>query len=153
MADSRPPPADEARHEGAAARERLVAAFDPGRNVGFALVDVRGQALRLAVLRREEVATVALPSEAVVVVGAGTGRRDVLAALRQRGLEPRLVDERGTSLEGLTLWRRHAPARGLTRLLPAALRTPARPIDDHAAWAIALRYLAQRRADPEQGAG
>jgi hypothetical protein len=51
------------------------------------------------------------------------------------------VDERDTTLRARELWRRAEPPRGLARLLPPGLRSPPGPIDDYAAWAIALRYL------------
>jgi hypothetical protein len=120
---------------------RRVAAFDPGRNVGFALVDERGAALRRAVLTLGELAWLELPDGAEVIVGAGTGRRAVREALAARGLSVRQIDETGTSLAARDLWRRTVRARGLARLLPAGLRAPPGPIDDFAAWAIALRYL------------
>lgn len=120
---------------------RWIAAFDPGRNVGFALVDAEGRLHRHAVLALEDVATLALPAGAEVVIGGGTGRRALREALRARGLAPREVDERDTSLRARELWRRSVPPRGLARLLPPGLRAPAGPIDDYAAWAIALRHL------------
>jgi hypothetical protein len=122
-----------------------VAAFDPGRNVGFALVAEDGALLRQAVLALEDVATLPLPDGVRVVVGDGTGRRDLERVLRGRGLALERVDETGTSEEGRALWRRHVPPRGLNRWLPVGLRSPTEPIDDYAAWAIALRYL--RAAD------
>lgn len=120
---------------------RWIAAFDPGRNVGYALVDADGRLHRRAVLALGEVATLALPAGAEVVIGGGTGRRALREALRARGLAPREVDERDTSLRARELWRRDVPPRGLARLLPPGLRAPAGPIDDYAAWAIALRHL------------
>ena len=123
-----------------------VAAFDPGRNVGFALVAEDGRLLRQAVLDLAEVATVPLPEDARVIVGDGTGRRDVERLLRARGRTPQRVDESGTSEEGRDLWRRHVAPRGLARWLPRGLRAPTGPIDDYAAWAIALRFLRSQRS-------
>ncbi len=120
---------------------RRVAAFDPGRNVGFALVDERGRALRRAVLTLAEVPTWPLPERCEVVIGSGTGRAGLRAALAQRGLTVHEVDERETTLRARELWRRTVAARGGQRLLPPGLRSPPGPIDDYAAWAIALRYL------------
>jgi hypothetical protein len=118
-----------------------VAAFDPGRNVGFALVSGEGRLLRNAVLRLEQVADLPLPADARVLVGGGTGRRDVRRALEARGRRVIEVDERDTTLRARELWRRTVAPRGLGRFLPPALRIPPGPIDDFAAWAIALRYL------------
>jgi len=119
----------------------IIAAFDPGRNVGFALVDGDGRLLRRAVLRHDEVAHLELPASCTVVIGAGTGRRELRLELAQRSLDVHVVDERGSSLEARELWKRAVPARGLARMLPSGLRAPREPIDDFAAWAIALRYL------------
>ena len=122
-----------------------VAAFDPGRNVGYALVAPDGRRLDAAVLDvaalEGEVLRGRVPPGVRVVVGAGTGSARVVEALRAAGLSPELVDEVGTSLEGRALWRRSVPARGLARWWPPGLRVPREPIDDYAAWAIALRAL------------
>lgn len=118
-----------------------VVAFDPGRNVGFAVVDENGRLLDRAVLTIEQVDRQVWPADATLVVGSGTGRSDLQAALERRGQQARVVDEQGTSEIGRELWRRSEPARGWARWLPAGLRSPDRPIDDYAAWAIALRYL------------
>lgn len=118
-----------------------IAAFDPGRNVGFALVAEDGGLLRQAVLILDDVATLPLPEGVRVVVGDGTGRRELERVLSARGLVPVRVDETATSEEGRALWRQHVPPRGLGRLLPPGLRAPTEPIDGYAAWAIALRYL------------
>lgn len=123
------------------ATRRRIAAFDPGRNVGFALVDERGRALRRAVLTLDQVPAWPLPEGCEVVIGAGTGRGDLRARLMQRGLTVHEVDERETTLRARDLWRRTVAPRGGQRLLPHGLRSPEGPIDDFAAWAIALRYL------------
>ena len=120
-----------------------VAAFDPGRNVGFALLDEGGALLRHAVLGVAEISTLELGAE-VVVVGAGTGSAAILEALQARGVTPVAVDEEGTSLEGRRLYFRDHPPRGLARLVPLGMRTPPRPIDDYAAYAIGLRFLGLR---------
>ena len=118
-----------------------MAAFDPGRNVGYAVVAADGAPEELRILRLEDVRALPVPADAVVVVGAGTGRADLVRVLEARGFDVRLMDERGTTLLARDLWRDRNPARGLARMLPAGLRAPPGPIDDYAAWAIALRYL------------
>lgn len=119
----------------------LVAAFDPGKNVGYALVDDEGVLLARRVMRLEDVPTLSWPERTRVVIGAGTGSGALRDLLAERGVAAELVDEQGTSERARSLWRRSEPARGLARWLPAGLRSPERPIDDYAAWAIALRYL------------
>lgn len=122
----------------------VVAAFDPGRNVGFALVDETGELLDGRVLAAEEVAGLALPVNATVVVGGGTGSRELLKLLSSLGARAEVVDELGTSLEGRRLYFERNPPAFPWRLVPRGLWVPPRPIDDFAAYAIALRYLSQR---------
>lgn len=133
--------AAEAETPAAADGRRRIAAFDPGRNIGYAVVDGAGRLQRRAIVQLDEVAALPLPDGAEVVVGAGTGRRELRRALGARGLSVVEVDERDTTLLARDLWRRAHPPRGLGRLLPRGLRAPPGPIDDYAAWAIALRYL------------
>ena len=75
-----------------------------------------------------------------VAVGNGTcGDTLTNEAQRQVPCDVVSVDERGTTLEARDLyWRLHRPA-WWQRLLPRGLRVPPRPLDDLAAWAIALR--------------
>ena len=129
-----------------------IAAFDPGRNVGYAELDGRGMLLRRAVLDLEELRDLGIEADRIVV-GSGTGRNAVLGVLRERGLEPEVIDETATTLEARQYFFRDHPPRGLARLLPAGMRSPPRPIDDYAAYVIGLRYLADLRggADGETG--
>ncbi len=118
-----------------------VVAFDPGRRVGVAWVAAGGGLLWSAVIAAEDLGRVAVPVGARIVLGDGTGSRALAAALRALGLHAEPVDERGTSEHARVLyWRRHPP-RGVARLVPVGLRVPPRPIDDYAAYAIALRAL------------
>ncbi|MEJ2359767.1 MAG: hypothetical protein P8Y13_17045 [Deinococcales bacterium] len=124
-----------------AALNAVVLAFDPGRNVGAAWVRRDGTAERLAVLALPDLEQLVLPPGAVILVGDGTGSGAVLERLRARGVAPTLVDERDTTLLARGLYFRDHPPRGLLRLLPPGMRAPPRPIDDYAAYAIALRWL------------
>jgi len=118
-----------------------LVAFDPGRHIGVAWLTAGGSLLFGAVITLDELARAAVPAGARVLLGDGTGSRELAAALRGRGLCPELVDETGTSeMARLLYWRRHPP-RGVGRLVPLGMRVPPRPIDDFAAYAIALRVL------------
>jgi hypothetical protein len=139
----------------------LIAAFDPGKNIGYALVSRDGTLLHHEVLAEYHLATLELPADCTVLLGDGTGSRRLQAHLEQLGAAVQLVDEAGSTLEARQLYYRLNPPRGLQRLLPAGLRWPGRFIDDYAAYALALRYLATlepsgqaTRALPcEKGAG
>jgi len=124
-----------------AGSDAVVLAFDPGRNLGAAWVRPDGTALRLAVLALPDLDQLVLPPGAVVLVGDGTGSRAVVERLRARGVAPTLVDERDTTLVARGLYFKDHPPHGLSRLLPSGMRAPPRPIDDYAAYAIALRWL------------
>jgi len=128
-----------------AGSDAVVLAFDPGRNLGAAWVRPDGTALRLAVLALPDLDQLVLPPGAVVLVGDGTGSRAVVERLRARGVAPTLVDERDTTLVARGLYFRDHPPLGLLRLLPPGMRAPPRPIDDYAAYAIALRWLGAHR--------
>lgn len=121
----------------------LVAAFDPGRNIGFALVDEAGTLLEAGVVGAGELEGLPLPEHARVVLGDGTGSSRLRDLLEGRGFIPVLVDETGSTLEARRLYFRDHPPRLPWRLLPAGLWWPQRPIDDYAAYAIALRFLRQ----------
>ncbi|MEJ2666026.1 MAG: hypothetical protein P8Z81_02820 [Deinococcales bacterium] len=130
----------------AAVGGRRVLALDPGRNLGAAWVRFDGTVERLAILTDAELERLALPAGTTVVVGDGTGSAALVERLRTRGAEPVLVDERDTSLRARALYFRDHPARGLARLLPPGMRPAPRRIDDYAALAIALRWLASGAA-------
>lgn len=128
-----------------------MVAFDPGRRVGVAWVSPGGSLLRHAVIGADELPNVPVPAAARVVIGDGTGSRRLAAALRAVGVEPELANEAGTSEIGRMLyWRRHPP-RGIGRLVPLGLRVPPRPVDDFAAYAIALRVLGRRTGLTDPG--
>ncbi|MDR3331662.1 MAG: endonuclease [Synergistaceae bacterium] len=77
-----------------------------------------------------------------VFLGGGTGHRLFSERLDEGGVNHIVVSERETTLEGRGLyWRLHPPS-GLWRLVPRSLRTPPRPVDDMAAWAIIARGIA-----------
>ena len=83
-------------------------------------------------------------SNTAFVVGDGTCGGELAASLEEQGFGcPILrVDERGTTLEARALyWRLHGPS-WWQRLLPRTLWVPTRPLDDLAAWAIAMRGMA-----------
>lgn len=124
----------------------VIVAFDPGRDVGVAFVSDAGELLRREIVTVEEAAALELPAGATVLVGDGTGSAALVAALKGAGHDPLLVPETGTTLEARRLYFRDNPPGLLARLLPPGMRSPGRPLDDYAAYAIALRYLGRGEA-------
>lgn len=123
----------------------MLIAIDPGQRVGVAWVAFDGRLLRAEVVDVDALTNYAFPEAARVVVGDSTGSRTVQARLRGRMVPFEVVDEHRTSEEARALYWRDHPARGLLRLVPRGMRVPPRPIDDYAAYAIALRALRLRR--------
>ncbi len=124
----------------------MIIAFDPGRNIGVAHVGEDGRLLRREILDLGALKRLEYPPDATLVVGDGTGSRAVQDVLAKLELEVVVVNEEGTTLEARGLYFRDHPPRGLTRLLPRGLWSPPRPIDDYAAYAIALRYLQSKNS-------
>lgn len=120
----------------------IVVGVDPGRNIGLAWVDVKGRLLRAAVTDLGGLAGLEVAHGVVVAVGDGTGTRAARAALERPGRTIVVVDEFATSEEGRRLYWRDHPARGWRRWVPTGMRIAPRALDDYAAYAIALRWLA-----------
>jgi hypothetical protein len=138
-----------------AAAAAAVLGVDPGRHVGLAWVDRAGGLLRVEVVDVVDLVALDLPLGVAVALGDGTGSREARARLAASGRRVHLVDERATSERGRRLyWRRHPP-RGWRRLVPEGMRPPPPELDAYAAYAIALRFLADRGAelDPDPAAG
>jgi|SRR5690554_5523908 len=122
----------------------MIVSFDPGRNLGVAFVSGAGELLAGRVMEPAELATLELPEGATVLVGDGTGSAELVARLSAMGLTPQLVPEEGTSLEARALYYEKNEPRWWARLVPVGMRSPSVPIDDYAAYAIALRWLRAR---------
>ena len=126
-----------------------IVALDPGRNLGVAFVHADGTLGFHQVLNLPGLKTLLFPADAIILVGDGTGSDAVQDLLARRGLVHRVVDEWGSSLAARELYFRDHPPRGLMRLLPKGLRTPPELIDDYAAYALALAYLARPGRSPQ----
>ncbi len=76
-------------------------------------------------------------------MGAGTGSRDVISALRTlSGLPPlETVEEAGTTLEARRRYFRDHPPRGWRRLVPLSLHHPPEEYDDYVAELLLERVL------------
>jgi hypothetical protein len=115
-------------------------------------VSVDGRLLQHRVLTSQQLSELELPEGARVLVGDGTGSGQLLARLAELGVSAELVPEDGTSLEARDLYYQRNQPRGWARLVPLGFRVPPVPIDDYAAYAIALRWLRSRH-DSEAAAG
>jgi len=122
----------------------MIIALDPGKNIGLAEVDAQGELVKHAILTLEQLKSYDFPEDKVIIVGNGTGSKQLLAELKQKNIIGITLDETGTSLEAKELYFQANPPRGLLKLMPKGLRSPPELIDDYAAYAIALRYLQQK---------
>ena len=134
-----------------------VLAIDPGSaKCGVALVSEDGEPLYRAVspteALMEEVRTlIGRYRPHLLVMGRGTGSRALLNALKDAGLGLPIesVDEGYTTEEARKRFLAENPARGWKRLLPKALRTPDRPVDDYVALILAERHWKSQQASVE----
>lgn len=137
-----------------------VIAIDPGREkCGLAVLDGAGELLDKFVVATPSIAgalehCLGEHGTSRIIVGDGTGSKDLQAAIAQALPSPTLeiVPEERTTERALELWRDVEPPRGWRRLLPRSLRFPGQPIDDFAAWIMALDYLGRSTAQkPDSG--
>ena len=124
--------------------ETFIVALDPGRNIGVAFVSKDGKLGFHTVLDLAKLEGLEFPPSTTVLVGDGTGSDVVQKLLAKKGMRFEVVDEWGSSLTARKLYFRDQPPRGLQRLLPQGMRNPPRLVDDYAAYALALAYLAKR---------
>jgi hypothetical protein len=125
--------------------------IDPGRRIGVAWVGEDGSLQRSAIVSLDALRDLPLRA-AAVVVGDGTGSDEIAALLVARAVAFHWIDETGTSEEGRRLYWRSHPPRGLLRFVPEGFRVPPRDVDDFAAYAIALRFLARNRVASDESA-
>ena len=129
--------------------DQLVLAIDPGASRwGLAVVSAEGECVAKRVVPSADgpAAVAELLREysvRAVVLGDRTGASSALASLRGFGLhhQVELVPEHGSTLEARRLYFQCNPPRGIWMLIPRGLLIPPVPIDDYAAWVLALRYL------------
>lgn len=124
-----------------------VLAIDPGRDkCGIAVLSPQGD-----VLLHEIVPTAALETRVSelaaeyaprIIMGDGTTSAATKARIEAQVGAVTLVDEYRTTEEGRRLYWAENPPRGWRRLVPRGLLTPAVPVDDFAAVALAWRFLA-----------
>ncbi|PIE54551.1 MAG: endonuclease [Dethiosulfovibrio peptidovorans] len=144
----------------------MYLAVDPGRfKFGWAVVDTAGSLRCSGIMEKDRydvffsifsgTSTPALdepPLEGtlnevieqdirILFVGNGTGYRDFVEPGWSVPFKVVLVDEVGSTLEARKLYWHFHPPKGWWRLLPLSVQVPPRPIDDLAAYCIALRGM------------
>ena len=125
----------------------IVLAIDPGRDkCGIAVLSPQGDVLLHEIVptgaletRVSELAAEYAPR---IIMGDGTTRAAAKARIEAQVGAVTLVDEYRTTEEGRRLYWAENPPRGWRRLVPRGLLTPAVPVDDFAAVALARRFLA-----------
>jgi RNase H-fold protein (predicted Holliday junction resolvase) len=133
--------------------EKTVLAIDPGRSkCGLCLVR-RDSGRHLEILHRKIVPLEQLEAGMIeafevepvslVIVGSGTGSKQVIHMLREKfpGVGLLAVDEKDTSYQARERYWEHNPRPWWRRLVPSSLQLPPVPIDDFAALILAERVL------------
>jgi RNase H-fold protein (predicted Holliday junction resolvase) len=124
-----------------------VLAIDPGRDkCGLAVVDAREGLLARAVVRRDDLMSTLREwrhryRPELLLLGSGTGSRELRELLKQVSLPVQSVSERHTTRLARQRYFADTPPRGWRRLFPTSLLTPPVPVDDYAAWILAEQYL------------
>ncbi|MEA5594603.1 pre-16S rRNA-processing nuclease YqgF [Rivularia sp. UHCC 0363] len=130
--------------------DSVILGFDPGRDkCGVAVMGLDRQLQYHEVLSSSNaIATIKVLYQkyaiSLLVMGDQTTSK-LWKQQIQENLSPTvniiLVDERYTSLEARDRYWIMYPPKGFTKLLPAGMRTPPRPIDDIVAILLIERYL------------
>ncbi|MGI6037392.1 MAG: hypothetical protein ACOYD6_04110 [Limnochordia bacterium] len=126
-----------------------IIAIDPGRDkCGVAIVSREGTLWRKVIPRKDleqivEACRQRWKDVARIVIGDGTGSKEVFQELRDLGLAVELVDEYGTTEEARKLYWKENKRKGWRKLVPVSLQTPPEPYDDLVAVVLGQRYWLQ----------
>jgi RNase H-fold protein (predicted Holliday junction resolvase) len=132
---------------------RRVLAIDPGREkCGLAVLDAEAGLLERRVVARRELPEIVRDwcgryHPDLLLLGSGTGSRDLWQPLSALSVPLRRVPERETTRRARQRYFVDHPPRGWRCLIPHSLQTPSLPIDDYAAWIIAEQFLADSTVD------
>lgn len=127
----------------------MILGFDPGRDkCGIAVANRNRQVyLHQTIASSEAIAYIQQQIEGwkieLIVMGNLTTAKDWYRQLTANfaSLTIKMVDERNSTLEARDRYWLMYPPQGLQKLIPQALRTPPRPIDDIVAILLIERYL------------
>jgi RNase H-fold protein (predicted Holliday junction resolvase) len=142
----------------------VVLAIDPGlAKCGIAVVAREPGQQRCRALHREVAPTERLvarvlsllaahPEVTAVLIGNATNGARLSRALREaladRGLPLHAVEEAFTSQRARVRFQQENPPRGLSRLVPAGLRSPPCPYDDYVAILLAEDWFGSQATGP-----
>ncbi len=124
----------------------MILAIDPGRDkAGLAVVTTDNLVIKQLVIGTERLKDIIVTFEkkydiTEVVLGDGTASGEVKELVSDYYWELEIVDETNSTLEARGLYWAENPPRGWRKLIPLALQTPRRAIDDYAAIVLARRY-------------
>ena len=124
----------------------MILAIDPGRDKsGLAVVTTANQIIEQMVIGTEKLKDILVTYAkkyhiTEVVLGDGTASREVKELVSDYHWELEMIDETNSTLEARELYWADNPPRGWRKLIPIALQTPRRAIDDYAAIVLARRY-------------
>lgn len=129
--------------------DKIFLSIDPGTSkCGFAVIKDSKVVLERKLVQRadfvnEVLSTIQKYGIFSLIVGAGTGSRDIQKSLLKLDLKCNLifVPEKDTSRLARQRYWEENPPRGLLRLIPTSLRTPPTPYDDLAAVILAEKFL------------
>lgn len=133
--------------------ECVAIGIDPGKaKCGVAVVGEKSGVLWKGIVSASDVGqrVVKLLNEFganAIIVGGGTGSREVVKWLTEAGVAKHLLitaDERFTTLEARRRYFQEHPPKGWRRLIPISLQTPPEPYDHYAAILLAERYISKR---------
>ena len=130
-----------------------VLGIDPGRDKCGLAVCEPGKVLARVIVPPAEVPRVVVAWAAqhgvdAIVVGSGTGSKEVIAALtglRASGRLPAITtgEERDSTLDARRRYFDEHPPHGWRRIVPRSFQVPPEPYDDYAAVVIADRHLSK----------
>ena len=129
----------------------MVLGIDPGRDKCGVAVCAPGRVVARAIVRPDGLPGLVARWTAEytverVVVGGGTGAREVVASLERlrasTSVPPVTVEqEQATTLDARRRYFADHPRRGWRRFVPLSFQVPPEPYDDYAAALIAEKYL------------
>lgn len=129
------------------AKDFKIISLDPGtQKCGLAVLTSNGQ-----IILRKIIPPAGLIPELknllsqycpkLMVVGQGTGFKEIAQKIKDLGFPFEVTEEKFSSWQARSLYWQLNPARGLKKLIPRGLLLPPEPLDDLSAVIIGRNYL------------